>query len=555
VKVADYDNFVRRTDQYKDRSPGDRRVIAIYGLVGEIGSLGSAMKKRLLSEGGQQNWDQPNDEIVEEIGDVIWYCFSLAQVDNASTPINILTHDIALLKREISGQNKRAQKIRAALDGAKKVEFLEAAASFPSTKNMTFDHYQVLAFHTARTRGKDLLDVCIAVLWQLGAELLRNTLPDIELTLNKHVADRPINTVLGEIAWHLSAIATLVNLSLDDIVTRNVEKVSFRANRDKPTPLHDSSRGPNEQLPRQFAISIVSLGPHKSRMYLDGKQLGNDLTDNSYEDDGYRFHDVWHLANVAHLGWSPVIRKFMKRKRKSGQDLVDEVEDGARAEIVEELVIKAIHTEGNKLAKQSGRCASDGPVRTFPSRGVITFRLLKSLREHVEGHEVAANQYWEWENAIFDGADLYFRLREETQGTVNIDMDSRSISFSPDVYVALSGAAVGSGLARARYQTSSEEAKAVLTPEEFNATASLSELGRLIAAKRAIMQALALDSRQFGELRLKLIGGRYPSVKASGSVQSEIWARNVITFQLAFVEDSAEVMCTATAVTDVKDVA
>jgi NTP pyrophosphatase (non-canonical NTP hydrolase) len=555
MNVHDYDNFVRRTDQYKDRSPKDRRAIAIYGLVGEIGSLGSAMKKRLLAEGGQQNWDQPNDEIVEEIGDVIWYCFSLSQIANVARPINILTNDIALLKREISGKNKRARKIHAALDEAKKVEFLAAAKSFPSTKGMSFDHYQILAFHTARTRGKDLLEVCIAVLWQLGAELLRDTLPDIELTLNKNVADRPINTVLGEIAWHLSAIATLVNLSMNDVVKRNVDKVSFRADRGTPTPHYDSVRGPKEQLPRKFAVSFVSLGPNRSRMYLNGKQLGDDLTDNAYEDDGYRFHDAWHLAHVAHLGWSPVIRKLMGRKRKSGDGLIDEVEDGARAQIVEELVLKAIHSEGARLASESSRCSTDGPVRTFPNRSVITFRLLKSLSEYVKGLEVAANRYWEWENAIFDGSDLYFQLRAETQGTVTIDMSSRSISFSPDVYIALSGAAVGSGLARARYDMGSEELEAIVTPNERSAITSQSELGRLVAAKRAIMQALELDHQKFDQLTLKLISGRYPSVKAIGSVQSEIWARNVITFQLAFAEDAAEVLCTATAVTDVKDVA
>ena len=64
--------------------------------------------------------------------------------------------------------------------------------------------------------------------------------------------------------------------------------------------------------------------------------LGDDLTDNSYREDGYRFHDVMHLANVACLHWSPVLHALMKRKRKSNRR-TDEVEDGARAMIFEEL--------------------------------------------------------------------------------------------------------------------------------------------------------------------------------------------------------------------------
>ncbi|MEN2469325.1 hypothetical protein [Burkholderia sp. GS2Y] len=43
----------------------------------------------------------------------------------------------------------------------------------------------------------------------------------------------------------------------------------------------------------------------------------------------------FHLAYVAHLGWSPVIRALLKLKRKSDPKL-DENEDGARAAIIEE---------------------------------------------------------------------------------------------------------------------------------------------------------------------------------------------------------------------------
>lgn len=71
------------------------------------------------------------------------------------------------------------------------------------------------------------------------------------------------------------------------------------------------------------------------RMTLNGEALGSPLTDNSYEKDGYRFHDIFHLALAGMMGWSPVIRALLHVKRKSDAQL-DEVEDGGRAIAIEE---------------------------------------------------------------------------------------------------------------------------------------------------------------------------------------------------------------------------
>ncbi len=51
--------------------------------------------------------------------------------------------------------------------------------------------------------------------------------------------------------------------------------------------------------------------------------------------DGYGYHDVIHLAFAAVLGWSPLVRKMLKAKRKSDPK-VDQVEDGGRAIATEE---------------------------------------------------------------------------------------------------------------------------------------------------------------------------------------------------------------------------
>ena len=345
MKPLDYATFVEKTKQFAGKPTNEQRSIALYGLVSEIGSLVAAVKKKILSEGGEgPHWDQPNDEIKEELGNSLWYCYSAAHVMNGGH-VDILADNINALRTEISGGDDRAHMIEQFLDAAKRKDFLELAAAFPA-EGYTFDNYQWLAYKTARTGGRVLLEVCLALLWQHGAELLRAMLPATEVALHTHMANRSARVILGGIAWHLSAIASLYHFSLDEVVAANCEKVQFRSLRGTPTPLHDAGRDAKEQFPRQFDVAFVRIGPQKSRMYFEGRPLGDDLTDNYYEDDGYRFHDAIHLAFIGHLGWSPVVRGLMKRKRKSRDDRVDEVEDGGRAKVVEELVIKAIRSTG-----------------------------------------------------------------------------------------------------------------------------------------------------------------------------------------------------------------
>jgi len=556
--VAKYNDFVQQTDQYKEKPKQNRYAIALYGLVGEVGSLISAVKKNLLAEDGQRGWNQYNDEITEEIGDVIWYCFSLAQIANTDRPVNIFTNDIALLKREIGGDNERARKIHAALDPSKKDTFLQAAEHFPNTEHMKFSDYQRLAFLTARTEGQELMEVCLAVLSQLGAEILRTTLPEVELTLNTNVADRPVNVVLGEIAWHLAAVASLYHLSMDDIADRNVTKVHFRSDRSQKTPLHDEARDSSEQFPRHFRVAFVSVGRGRARMYLEGKRLGDELTDNSYDDDGYRFHDVMHLANATYLGWSPVLRKLLGRKRKS-EKKIDEVEDGQRAAIVEELVLKAIHTEGNKAAKESGGKTAVGPFRHFPARKAITFRLLKSLRQFVEGLEVEKNKFWEWEDAIFVGADVFHKLHKEQQGTVTVDLENRQLTFSPEVCIDLKGVVTGLGSASATLTEQLDDTKALLSDIEYCALSESDSpiaLANLISAKRAILNALGIwnaTSAEFQLMSIKIIDSNRVHVKALGSVLEKIWSTNTLAFRVTFTHMPTVIMCTAIGIGDAGD--
>jgi hypothetical protein len=311
-----------------------------------------------------------------------------------------------------------------------------------------------------------------------------------------------------------------------------------------------------EQFPRHFEVQFVSIAPGKLRMYLNGKRLGSDLTDNAHDDDGYRFHDILHLALIAHLGWSPVLRGLMKRKRK-GNPKEDEVEDGARAQIVEELVIKAIHTEGERLANESGRCDIEGPVRLFPSKNIISFRFLKMIHGFVEDLEVDKNAYWEWENAIFEGAEIFFNLRKEQQGSVVVDLENRKLTFSPNACINLKGIAVGLGMGSAPL-TDIPRLDELLSESELSDHADVESRLRVLAAKRAVLSALDFpddDLTSFGTLKIKLAGRSRVCLKASGNVQTKMRVALITDFQCAFANANGTTTCTAIAIADPGDLA
>lgn len=528
--VSDYDRFVQQTDKTQGKSQSERRDIAIFGLAAEIGSVTAAIKKRLLAGNATDGWSTPNDEIVHELGDVMWYCFALARIANENgKPVNIFAHDISNLRREIGGDGERAVKLRYILDPKKRSAFLKAAELFPKlTRNMRFEDYQNIAFLTARTSGKVLVGVCLAVLSQLTAELFRHDLPDIELELNQAMESRPVNDILGEIAWHISALASTYGLSLEEIANANMTKVSQRYKRTNPTQLHDRRFPKQEQFPRQFEVVVVSTSRGRSRMYLDGKRLGDDLTDNAYEDDGYRFHDVMHFANVAKLGWSPVLRDLMKRKRKS-KPRTDEVEDGARARIVEEAVIKAIHSEGVRLAQLRNPSKRRDKQHLFLNRSEISNHFLDFIRNFVAGLEVDKNQSWEWEDAIVDGYAIFHQLRNEGQGTIIVDLERRSVEFDPRVGVDLAGKVAGIGSAIANQPQRHDQCvkEAIVRSVGMEPTP-------------ALLRNLSVTQRDRGIV----------SVKAQGRLQEAIWDRKVVSFRTTTTFDGGICYCYAVALSD-----
>jgi hypothetical protein len=215
--------------------------------------------------------------------------------------------------------------------------------------------------------------------------------------------------------------------------------------------------------------------------------------------------------------------------------MADQVEDGARAKIVEEAVIKAIHSEGARLAQLRGPQPAHKPVRLFLGPRDITFRFLKFIQNFVSGLEVQANRYWEWEEAIIEGHEIFYRLRCEGQGTVSIDLEKRTIAFQPDVYVDLPGRVAGLGSAIARVEGQDEGA------------------ARERAQKLAVLDALGLSPAEsaLNDFTLKELGGGRICVKAAGSVREAMWNKEIVAFKTTLVPVSTGELCaTALALAD-----
>lgn len=136
---------------------------------------------------------------------------------------------------------------------------------------------------------------------------------------------------IGYSLWYLTMLADELGLQLEDIAKSNVDFNNKRwYQMEEGRRLIDMNdfdgRYPEqEQLPfrliAQFETKRVdSLLKTVVTMYPDWpsrdskEQFGDPIDDNSTVEDHYRYHDVFHFAFVAHLWWSPVVRKLLKRK-------------------------------------------------------------------------------------------------------------------------------------------------------------------------------------------------------------------------------------------------
>lgn len=221
----------------------------------------------------------------------------------------------------------------------------------------------------------------------------------------------------GDLLWYLTSLASLYGIPLEEVARANAEKAESLYLKGG-VHVFDASFPSDERLPRRFTVNFYEKPLERSlyvKVSVNDVVVGDALTDNSHEDDGYRYHDVFHLAYAAVLGWSPVCRSLLKCKRKS-HEKTDEVEDGARAAIIEEAISILVFNQ----AEERG---------WYGDRSSIDIGLLKTIRRMAAGLEVRACTAKQWQEAICQGYAVFKELKKNGGGDVVVDLDKQRLSY------------------------------------------------------------------------------------------------------------------------------
>ncbi|MEJ6667187.1 MAG: nucleoside triphosphate pyrophosphohydrolase family protein [Alcaligenes aquatilis] len=386
LSITDYVAKAFSTNQFKQDQDGFQKII--FGYFGEIGGLLSAIKKT-----GRDKLASTEAELAgEELGDALWYLMNIANFLNIDED-QVGEQCIKILRER--GQESLQQAV----------------------KPVTFRHIDSL-LEIRRTPGsldRSLQLGCLA--YQAGL-MAKDKLSDYQ--------NIPDPTHIEHVGMHLAELAIACasfNLRLEDVARTNIKKIKSRwpgEEKSYPAPF-DEGFAEHERFPPEIKISFIERGTRESGhvvQSLNDVFIGDRLTDNSNEPDDYRFHDVFHLAYLAFLGWSPVLRGLLKRKRKSNPR-VDENEDGARAMIIEEGIATWIFNHAKERSFYTGD----------KSRG-LDYALLKQISSMVQGYEVEKCQLWQWEQAIIEGFDVFRQLQEHRGGVVTVDVRNHVMTFT-----------------------------------------------------------------------------------------------------------------------------
>jgi NTP pyrophosphatase (non-canonical NTP hydrolase) len=357
-----------------------------FGLFGEIGTVLALVKKSHRDL-------QPADlhGIGEELGDALWY-LTTAAVECGSS-----LHEVG-----VGAIIELQQYFGVKCDERK--------------GDISFDEFDgLIAFSRSQFKEEEK----VTKLRQLGIDCGLLLMENIE----KDLAAGSLLKILSKILADMVLVGAHFGQRFSGIALGNLRKIESRwpPKGTLHTPLFDEGRSTLEQFPRNFSMRFIQLSTSTGKPYvvqqMHGVNIGDRLTDNRTESDGYRFHDVFHLAYLVHLGWSPVIRALLKLKRKSDPD-VDENQDGARAIIIEEGIATWIFNHAHRRDD-----FSDATI------GRLDYKMLKQVLDMVEGYEVAQCPMWQWERAILDGFQVFRQLREAGGGAVHVDLINRTLVF------------------------------------------------------------------------------------------------------------------------------
>lgn len=237
---------------------------------------------------------------------------------------------------------------------------------------------------------------------------------------------------IGRALWYLAIFADEIGISMGKAALDNIRFNERRWRQyvggDEGLPQRDFDEGspPEQCLPERLTAHFetsLEEGLSKTTVWIypnwpsrDGRiQFGDTIDDNSPTEDHYRYHDVFHFAYFAFLGWSPVVRKLMRCKRKYNKD-ADRIEDGARARDTEEAVTAFIYSY---VSGQDFLTTSDN----------LDTGLLTTVRTLLRAYEAGLCLEKEWELAIFRATESLRHLVDANGGWIIADRKNRQLHF------------------------------------------------------------------------------------------------------------------------------
>lgn len=200
-----------------------------------------------------------------------------------------------------------------------------------------------------------------------------------------------------------------------EILKTNSEKVQSRFLKNEPPPKFDENFPEYEKIPEKFKIEFLEKEDRKVILRWNKVLIGDPLSDNNHDNDGYRYHDIFHLSYAAILHWSPIFRSLIKHKRKSNPKIDDE-EDGGRAKVIEEGISILIFN----FAKKNN---------FFEGVNELPFNLLKNIQQMIKGLEVEKCPLSLWEEAILKGYKVFRKMKKNGNGIVICNKKNRTISY------------------------------------------------------------------------------------------------------------------------------
>jgi len=346
---------------------------ALMGLYGEVGGIMSSAKKHVREGDAYPGFRRAAEE---EFGDTLWYFNAVCRRVDAS-----LEHIFA-----------------EAANGSSFATTCAASDAAPGA-----------VAHVATPIDTGHIDESLFNLGLCAAELLRQP---------ERLRDEGRAKLVEFARTYLKALHSS-NLIFADVVRRNITKTrgAFIEPESNELPTFDDEFDEEERLPAEFRIRISQKKAGRSYLQWNKVFIGDPLTDNIGDPDGYRFHDVFHLAHAAILHWSPVFRALIKQKRKS-KGRFDEEQDSGRAIVVEEGLTAWIFMRAKELSY-------------FEGQKKVSFDILKTIEEFTSGYEVSLCPLKQWERAILDGYAVFRQIRDAKGGWVIGNRATRTISFEP----------------------------------------------------------------------------------------------------------------------------